>query len=397
MRQIKKWTRHIASAGLAAVLAACGGGGAPAFVPQFNVTERELYEPGRAEAGIVVQGGSGGVSLQLEVPNATGLPWGADTAALLPGTDRFYFDLLNDGFISLSMSSKMLQAVEAVELYDANGQRLWRVDAQNPVLEHAWLWRGSYATPVPRYEVRIHAAGTAVDTSQIIAWFGDGLVTTANRNDMAKLRAGAPVSCADCNLSGARLGEYRLEAAFLPGANLKNAWLVRLLDPAALTLEDFSLFKILWDGSQVAGAKMKAAYLAGVDFTGAIVTGAGHSPADFEAAHLYGAVFNGVNLDGVNMNAAFMDRAELNQASMVAAQLNNAQMVDTRFLGSNLRKAQFTKAMLTRTNFSQANLEGADFSNALIKDVNFTGAILSGAIWTDGVKVCATPSVGSCQ
>ena len=141
---------------------------------------------------------------------------------------------------------------------------------------------------------------------------------------------------------------------------------------------------------------MKAAYLAGVDFTGAIVTGAGRSPADFEAAHLLQTIFNGVNLDGVNMNAAFLDHAQLITASMIEAQLNNAQMAFTNFSGSNLYKAQFKKAMLTSTNFSNANLAGADFSYALIQDANFSGADLSGATWTDG-RICATPSRGSCQ
>jgi len=376
------------------LLVACGGGSGPAFVPQFNVTERELYEPVRAEAGIVAQRGSGGISLQLESALGSPLPQGGDTASV--GVDKFYFDLVNSGYITLSMSDRMLQVIDAVELYDANQHLLWRMDATNREISNHWLYRQDYVKPAPRYEVRIIAAAGAVDTAQVFAWFGDGLVTTASWNDLAKLRVGSVVSCANCNLSGLQLGAYKLEAAYLAGANLRNAWLVRILDPLALSLDDYKLFNILWDSTQVAGAKMKAAYLAGVDFTGAIVTGAGHSPADFEAAHLYQAIFHGVNLDRVNMNSAFLSQAQLTTASMIEAQLNSAQLTETNLSGSNLYKAQFKKAMLTSTNFSNANLAGADFSNALIQDVNFSGADLSGATWTDG-RICATPSRGSCQ
>jgi len=376
------------------LLVACGGGSGSAFVPQFNVTERELYEPVRAEFGIVAQRGSGGISLQLEAASAMAVPLGGDTASV--GVDKFFFDVVDTGYITLSMSSKMLQVIGAVELYDANNQLLWRMDATNREISNYWLHRQDYVKPAPRYEVRIIATAGAVDTTQVLAWFGDGLVVTANPHDQAKLRLGSLVSCANCNLSGMQLGAYQLEAAYLPGANLRNAWLVRILDPQALSLDDRNLFKILWDSTQVAGAKMKAAYLAGVDFTGAIVTGAGRSPADFEAAHLLQTIFNGVNLDGVNMNAAFLDHAQLITASMIEAQLNNAQMAFTNFSGSNLYKAQFKKAMLTSTNFSNANLAGADFSYALIQDANFSGADLSGATWTDG-RICATPSRGSCQ
>jgi len=395
MRHIKNWARHIAGAMALTLLGACGGGGNEVvFVPQFNVTERQLYEPVRAEAGVVPQHGSGGVSLQLEAASAMAVPLGGDTASV--GVDKFFFDVVDTGYITLSMSSKMLQVIGAVELYDAKNQLLWRADAANPEIPSYWLDRFDNTKPAPRYEVRIIAPAGAVDTSQVFVWFGDGLAVTANPHDLAKLRLGSPVSCANCNLSGLQLGAYPLEAAYLPGANLKNAWLVRILDPQALLLDDRNLFKILWDNTQVAGAKMKAAYLAGVDFTGAIVTGAGRSPADFEAAHLLQTIFNGVNLDGVNMNAAFLDHAQLITASMIEAQLNNAQMAYTNFSGSNLYRAQFKKAMLTGTNFSNANLAGADFSYALIQDANFSGADLSGATWTDG-RICATPSRGSCQ
>jgi uncharacterized protein YjbI with pentapeptide repeats len=414
MPLLNAWTRCTTGVVLAACLTACGGGGGPAFVPQFNVAEQALYEPGRLDAGIVAQRGSGGVALQLEAPGTTGLPWTGDTAGV--GEDKFYFDLLRDSFITLNLTPAMQQRIEAIELIDAEDKRVWRLDANQPSITDAKLQRGPDASPVPRYQVRITAARTAVDTALVIAWFGAGLVNTASGRDMGKLEVGTVVNCPDCNLSGTQLGMHKLEGGFLKGANLRNSWLVRVPDAATLALDERQVFTLLWDSSQVAGARMSRAYLEGVDFTGAMVTGAGDSPAEFEAAHLFGAIMDGLNLDRVNLNAAFMNRAQLTQASMVEAQLDSAQLVSTNFSGSNLRRAKLSKAMLNGTNMSRTNLEGADFKNAYVHDVNFsganlkaanfsqallqgsdfTGADLSGALWTDGAKVCATPSIGAC-
>lgn len=397
MRLFKRWA-YLTTATLAsAVLVACGGdsGEGVPFVSHINVTERQLYEPGRAPEGVVVQHGSGWVSLQLEPPSGSGLPLGGDTATV--GADQFYFDLHKSAFVSLNMTTEMLQVLEAIELYDANNLRMWRVDATHPVLERFRLERADYSKPAPRLRLRVVAAQAAISSAHVFAWFGETFSPAANRHDLRQLKVGTLVSCAQCNLSGVALGDYKWEGAYLPGADLRNAWLVKTTDPSALSLADDRLFNLFWTSSQIAGAKMNRAYLAGVDFTGAIVTGAGQSPAEFEAAHLYDANMTGLNLDGVNMKAAFMDRAKLVNVSMVESKLNKAQLVDTNFSGSDLRRSKFNEAMLTGTNFSQANLQGADFSDALVRDVNFSGANLSGATWTDGVRVCATPSVGSCQ
>ncbi len=194
MQLLNTWTRRTTGLVLAACLTACGGGGGggggeATFVPQFNVTEQALYEPGRADEGIVVQAGSGGVALQLEAPSTRGLPLTGDTASV--GEDRFYFDLLRNGYISLNLTPAMQQRIEAIELIDAEGKRVWRLDASNPSISEAWLQRGPDASPVPRYQVRITAARTAVDTALVIAWFGAGLVNTASsatRSTMPRFR-----------------------------------------------------------------------------------------------------------------------------------------------------------------------------------------------------------------
>lgn len=399
MRNFKTWAGYVVALTATMLSASCGGGGGePLLIPQFNVTERQLYEPGKADAGIVVRRGSGGVSLQLEAPNAaTGLPLNGDTGSTLgQGVDRFYFDLVDSGYISLSMSDEMSRVIRSVELYDADEKLLWRLDQEHRTPEIFWLYRTDYRQAPARYQVRIAAAATAADQAHLLVWFGDALVMSANPTDLGKLNVGQAVSCAYCNLSGAALGAYRLEGAYLAGANLRNAWLVRLPGPQGLSLDSNNLLRLLWNDSQAAGASMKGAFLAGVDFTGAIVTGAGISPADFQQAHLYEATFHGVNLDRVNMRAAFLNRARLTSSSMIEADLSTAHMAETDFSGSNLHKAKFNKGLLTDARFTNANLAGADFTDALISGANFVGANLSGAIWSDG-RICAEGSVGTCQ
>ncbi len=397
MRHIKSWARYIAGAMTATLLVACGGSGS-AFVPQFNVTERELYEPVRAESGIVAQRGSGGISLQLESAVGSPLPQGGDTAAV--GVDKFYFDLVNSGYITLSMSDRMLQVISAVELYDENQQLLWRMDASNREISNHWLHRQDYVKPAPRYEVRIIAAAGAVDTTQVFAWFGDSLVTTANLHDLAALRVRVPIICSNCNFSGAQLGAYQLTESELANVNLKNSWLVRITDPSVLSLDDFALFKILWDSTQVSGANMSGSNLSHVDFSGAVLTGAGNSPANFTSSNLSDVVFNGLNLDGVlmggNLTHVNMSRIKFNRASMVAADLTYVIANDVDFSYANLRKAKLNKSIMNFTNFMGAILSNADFTGAILTNVDFTDAILDGATWTDG-RICATPSRGSCQ
>jgi uncharacterized protein YjbI with pentapeptide repeats len=63
---------------------------------------------------------------------------------------------------------------------------------------------------------------------------------------------------------------------------------------------------------------------------------------------------------------------------------------------SNLEGADFKNAYIQDVNFSGANLKKTNFTQVLLQGVDFTGADLSGATWTDGVKVCAPNSIGSC-
>ena len=432
MRHIKSWARHIVGVVASTLLFACGGGEGPTFVPQFNVTERELYEPGRADSGIVAQRGSGGISLQLEAPAGIPLPWDplpgkGDTATAeldkpiagvdkpIAGVDRFYFDLVNTGYINLSMSDEMLSVIDKVELYDAN-KMLWRADAANREITNYWLIREDYRKPAPRYEVRIYAPAGAVDTSHVLAWFGDGLVSTANPHDFSTLSASKPPVCMGCNFSGAQLGAYQWIGATLHNVDFRNSWLVRVLDDAALSLGDFNLFKILWSSKQVAGAKMSKSTLHTVDFSGAILTGAGNSPADFTDSTLTNVSFNGVNLDGVSIGGrSTISGVKFIRASMVAADMTGVTADDINFKFANLSKAKFTKstmqnidfsdallshadfkqATLGVVNFSGANLSHADFTGANLGNVNFTNADLGGATWQDG-RTCAAHSVGSC-
>lgn len=84
----------------------------------------------------------------------------------------------------------------------------------------------------------------------------------------------------------------------------------------------------------------------GFDLSGAILSEADFSKANFREAQLSKAYAKNSNFVGADFTGAVVDRVT--------------------FEGSDMRGAIFENAVLTGTNFENANLEGVDFSDALI-------------------------------
>lgn len=380
---------------LCALLAACGGSSnPPEFIPQFGVTERQLYEPTRNTGGIVAQNGSGAVTLQLESTTSDqGLPMSGDTATV--GLDAFFFDILKDGRVSISLGVPALQVVNSVELLNAKNESLFKVNAANPQAS-VWLRRGDLSTPMPRFQLRLESANGALSNPHVFAWFGADLGPTANRYDVSKLSTSLAVQCENCNLSGAMMGQFKLAAAQLQGSDLRNAWLVKVKNPDDLRLDDFLVFKLFLDGSQIAGADLSAANLSRTDLTGAILTGAGGARANLAGTNLNYATLTGVNLDGASMPGANFNHAQASQVSWIAADLTGANLSMANASQGNFESADLTGANLIDTNLTGANLRGAKLKGALIDQANFTRALLTGATWING-QVCAEGSVGECR
>ncbi|WP_448413236.1 pentapeptide repeat-containing protein [Limnohabitans sp.] len=368
---MKRWTRQWLGLCSVVWLAACGGGGGspPALAVPFNVTESALYDPVRNAQGTVVQNGSGMVSLQLESFSEGRLPLSGDTKGV--GFDAVYFDLIKDGRVSLNLSQQDLQHVSSVVLVNAQDQTLLTVDNSEPQ-GSVLLSRGDASTPVPRFQLRITTTNGTVNNPQVLVWFGNSPVPTA---DVQQLKNFSGL-CTGCQLSGAYLGQYSLDGVNLSNADLRNTLLVKVINPADLQLSDGQVFKLFLNASQVSGARMNGSNLTGADLTGAVLTGAGDARADLKGSMFNFAILNAINLDGADLSGVQMNHAQASQASWIRANLSGAQLK-----GANL---------------SMGNFEQADFSGADLSGSNLSGSNFSGATWTDG-RVCENGSVGECR
>jgi uncharacterized protein YjbI with pentapeptide repeats len=225
---------------------------------------------------------------------------------------------------------------------------------------------------VPRFQLRITTTNGAVNNPQVLVWFGNSPVPTA---DVQQLKNFSGL-CTGCQLSGAYLGQYSLDGVNLSNADLRNTLLVKVKNPADLQLSDGRAFQLFLNASQVAGARINGSNLTGADLTGAVLTGAGDARADLKGSMFNFAILNGINLDGADLSGVQMNHAQASQASWIRANLSGAQL-----RGSNLSMG----------NFEQADFLGADLSGS-----NLSGSNFSGATWTDG-RVCADGSVGECR
>ena len=399
--------------GLSWLLAACGGGETPPpdFIPQFGVTERQLSQATQPEVGIVAQAGSGAVSLQLESSGArVPLPLSGDTD--VAGVDTVFFQILKDGWVRLSLSDQDLLHVASVEVRNAAQNVLAKVDAQTPQAQ-VLLSRGDTALSKPRFQIRITSGNGQVASPQVLLWWGDILVPTANKAQVRGLSRTQAIECEACNLSGTQLGGYTLRGSFLPSADLRNAWLVKVKNPSDLQLSDGLIFKMFMHSSQVAGADLSGAHLNRADLTGALLAGAGDAPADLSGTYLNRATLTGINLDRANLEGVQMNSAQAFQASFVGAyakggQFTQAQLAQTNFSGAKLHGANFSEADLRGSFFQDAHFEGTNLSGADLRGSNFQGAVIvgvgamldgaqmTGATWTDG-RICGPDSVGTCR
>jgi uncharacterized protein YjbI with pentapeptide repeats len=127
--------------------------------------------------------------------------------------------------------------------------------------------------------------------------------------------------------------------------------------------------------------------LDGRDLTGANLSGAHMRDTSFQRARLAGAIL--VRADGISARfvSADLTGADLSEATLRDADFTRATLRNARLVGADLRGARLFRADLTGADLTGADLTGADFSNV----------VLDGARWTDGQRVCAAGSIGSCQ
>jgi uncharacterized protein YjbI with pentapeptide repeats len=131
----------------------------------------------------------------------------------------------------------------------------------------------------------------------------------------------------------------------------------------------------------MSGLAAGGASAATTDALNKIKTGVCTMPCDLSNASLPGvAVTNAMG-------------ADFTKATLTGAKMSGAKLSAANFFGANLTGADLsgTTTFSATTNFTSANLTNVTPPNS------WGSAILSGATWIDGVKKCATPSVGKCN
>lgn len=133
---------------------------------------------------------------------------------------------------------------------------------------------------------------------------------------------------------------------------------------------------------------------------------------DWRRCSLDGRDLSGADLSGMQLRDASLQRTQ-----MVGSKLVGVEATYVRFVSSNLNDADLTGATLREADFTRATLRGAklvradlrrarlfgadltdaDLTGAMLGGTDFTNVILAGATWTDGTRICAAGSVGSCQ
>jgi uncharacterized protein YjbI with pentapeptide repeats len=127
--------------------------------------------------------------------------------------------------------------------------------------------------------------------------------------------------------------------------------------------------------------------LDGRDLSGADLSRALLRDTSMQRARLVGTTLAGADAFNARFVSADLTGADLSQATLREVDFTRAVMRNAKLVGSDMRRARLFRADLSGADLTGANLEGADFSNA----------ILNGARWTDGQRVCAEGSIGTCQ
>ncbi len=176
----------------------------------------------------------------------------------------------------------------------------------------------------------------------------------------------------DTDLSEASMRKATLTNVALNGANLTNANLTEA------NLQGAQLLKspITQSSATLQGAALKNANLSGADLSGANLTNANWYSTTSEVCP--GSSWKGTCASG---EGAALNSANFEAAYLVGLDLSGAIPQGTNFSGAILVGAYFTGANLSRdpttgvaTTFANAFLQGVDFTDAITTGVNFYSA-----------------------
>ena len=134
----------------------------------------------------------------------------------------------------------------------------------------------------------------------------------------------------------------------------------------------------------LSGADLLGAGLNGNRFSYAVLVGSNLSGLDLSFGNLSNADLCGANLSGADLSVTQMIDADLSGADLSSiksyeANLFGAILEDTILSGAELVHANLSESHLKNANLSNADLSGSDFYNAYLSDADLSDAILTEA------------------
>lgn len=163
-----------------------------------------------------------------------------------------------------------------------------------------------------------------------------------------------------------------------PKARLRGAFL-RGVDLSGAKLAEADLFE-----ADLAAAKLFRADLSNAELRGADLTEANLLTAKLSEAHLDHADLSGANLydaaaSRCYLGGANLSGADLSCAHLIGADLTGAQLLAATLDWASLASADLRAASLQRASLQYTDLEGANLQNADLREANLIGANLCGA------------------
>lgn len=258
-----------ATAALALVLAACGGGttGAADGNPPAPTAPRgygptQLYHPTANPAGRVLQEGDTGIVLLQPAAQ---------------GALQVWFDTADASTYGVELEDEDLATLARVQIADAAGQVRLAVTPQQR--------QASADLAAGRYVLRMEPSATHTQATPMFIRFESAPATKADFGHV--LRTVFTRDCSDCDLRGAHLALLLLHDAQLSRANLSGANLVN----AFLKGTDLSSANL--SGADLRNANLSNANLRLANLTSADLRGASLLNANLETGLLRGAKLGG--------------------------------------------------------------------------------------------------------
>lgn len=180
------------------------------------------------------------------------------------------------------------------------------------------------------------------------------------------------------DFSRAILHGVNWHGAILTGADLRKA------DFAAANLQDGNLDEANATSAQFPGADLRRARLVGIcashaDFRSANLTAAKMAISELAHASFAGANLSGATLVKADLASIDLSDAKLNKADLLGAQLGGAVLVDTDFTDAKLDETILVQADLRRAILHGVSFANAVMSHAQLEDVVVRRARLCGA------------------